>query len=438
VEVETALASLASEGVAMSGLFTPGAAETEWCERGLLARIHRYTVKRLREEIEPVTTQDFMRFLLRWQHVVPAERRQGRTRSTRSSVRCRDSKRRRPRGSPRCCRATDRLRLHVARRPVPVGTDRLATVDRAERDGHAQRRPDSHVANRAAAAANLTVVESSRQCVGRGGRDAERARAARADHLQQSGASFFDEIVEGVAMLRTEVEEALAELVANGVATSDSFAGLRALLTPSQKRKPFGNRRGRSALFGIEDAGRWALYKRPQATADGVSRHRDADTAAVEHVVHTLLRRYGVVFWRLLQREAPWLPPWRELLHVLRRLEARGDIRGGRFVAGVSGEQFALPDAVRALRETRRAEARGELIAVSGADPLNLVGVLLPGTKVPALAGNRIVYRDGLAVAALVSGEMRWLERLEPVQAAAAEEMLVRRRGGSPLLAYLR
>jgi len=439
VEVETALASLASEGVAMSGLFTPGAAETEWCERGLLARIHRYTVKRLREEIEPVTTQDFMRFLLRWQHVVPAERRQGPdaldaiigqmqgfeapaaawesevlpARMTDYDFTWLDDLCLSGRTVWRRLTAPSATATHSA---GPIRTSPIALLPRRT----------SPLWNRLA---NASVAEAAMLS----------ARAQRvADHLQQSGASFFDEIVEGVAMLRTEVEEALAELVANGVATSDSFAGLRALLTPSQKRKPFGNRRGRSALFGIEDAGRWALYRRPQATADGVSRHRDADTAAVEHVVHTLLRRYGVVFWRLLQREAPWLPPWRELLHVLRRLEARGDIRGGRFVAGVSGEQFALPDAVRALRETRRAEARGELIAVSGADPLNLVGVLLPGTKVPALAGNRIVYRDGLAVAALVSGEMRWLERLEPVQAAAAEEMLVRRRGGSPLLAYLR
>ena len=154
--------------------------------------------------------------------------------------------------------------------------------------------------------------------------------------------------------------------------------------------------------------------------------------------MHALLRRYGVVFWRMLQREAAWLPPWRELLRVLRRLEARGDIRGGRFVAGVSGEQFALPEAVQALRETRRTPTTGELIAVSGADPLNLVGVLLPGAKVPALTGNRVLYRDGAPVAALVGGEIQWFERLEGSDIATAEAMLIQRRIGSPLLAYLR
>jgi len=123
---------------------------------------------------------------------------------------------------------------------------------------------------------------------------------------------------------------------------------------------------------------------------------------------------------------------------VLRRLEARGDIRGGRFVAGISGEQFALPEAVQALRETRRAAMTGELIAVSGADPLNLVGVLLPGAKVPALTGNRVLYRDGAAVAALVGGEIRWFEPLEGSDAVSAESMLIQRRIGSPLLAYLR
>src|SRR5258705_1617964 len=194
---------------------------------------------------------------------------------------------------------------------------------------------------------------------------------------------------EGPGLLRTEVGDALAELGGFGLEGSDSFAGLRALLVPSAKRKPFGGgRRHRRALFGIEDAGRWTLCRRE---ALPVLRAGDESHAQVlEHVVHALLRRYGVIFWRMLQREAPWLPPWREMLRVLRRLEARGDIRGGRFVAGVSGEQFALPDAVRLLRETRRGEATGDLVAVSGADPLNLVGVLLPGGRIPALTGNRI------------------------------------------------
>jgi ATP-dependent Lhr-like helicase len=142
--------------------------------------------------------------------------------------------------------------------------------------------------------------------------------------------------------------------------------------------------------------------------------------------------------WRLLQREAAWLPPWRELLWVLRRLDARGDVRGGRFVAGITGEQFALPEAVQALRETRRTPHANVLVAVSAADPLNLVGLLLPGDRVPALAGNRIVYRDGAAIATLAGGEVRWLQAVPAGEMRAIDELLVRRHAGAPGLAYLR
>jgi ATP-dependent Lhr-like helicase len=275
-----------------------------------------------------------------------------------------------------------------------------------------------------------------------------RAQAV-ASYLRSEGASFFEEIVEGTGLLRTQVEDALAELVALGLVSSDSFAGLRALLTPSDKRKPFGaaRRHRRRAVFGIEDAGRWAPIKRAvpagSVNVDGSATFaRSADEPrqeTVEHIVHTLLRRYGVVFWRLLQREATWLPPWREMLRVLRRLEARGEIRGGRFVAGVSGEQFALPEAVGSLREVRRAPLSGVLVAVSGADPLNLVGIVVPGNKVPALTNNRVVFRDGVAIAALVGGEVQWMGQVEPGAARAeAENALIRRPIGSPLLAYVR
>jgi ATP-dependent Lhr-like helicase len=218
---------------------------------------------------------------------------------------------------------------------------------------------------------------------------------------------------------------------------------LRALLTPSDRRKPLGagKRRRRTALFGIEDAGRWALVRRPAQSrrdnsATAVSRGPDLEI--VDHIVDSLLRRYGVVFWRLLEREAAWLPPWRELLRVLRRLEARGEIRGGRFVAGISGEQFALPEAVDLMRETRRAPGSPAWISLSAADPLNLVGNIVPGPKVPAVTHNRVLYRNGTPVAALVAGEIQWIETLEPRERVEAESALVKRQTGSPLLAYLR
>ena len=175
---------------------------------------------------------------------------------------------------------------------------------------------------------------------------------------------------------------------------------------------------------------------RGAATLPGVD--DPAAPEADEQVAQILLRRYGVVFWRLLEREAAWLPPWRDMLRVLRRREARGELRGGRFVAGVSGEQFALPDAVALLRETRRADASGAFISVSGADPLNLAGIVLPGARVPALAGNRLLYRDGIVVATFIAGEVQWIAKLDPAEMRVAEDLLVRRLPGSPLLAYLR
>ncbi|MGB8435616.1 MAG: ATP-dependent DNA helicase, partial [Burkholderiales bacterium] len=261
------------------------------------------------------------------------------------------------------------------------------------------------------------------------------ARAAQvAELIATDGASFFAEIVEGTGLLRTEVEEALAELVARGVVNCDSFGGLRALLVPSDRRKPLAGhkRRRRTALFGIEDAGRWALVRRKTSSPPGqegwrAQRDGVVDGTHVEHIARTLLKRYGVVFWRLLAREAEWLPPWRELLRVYRRLEARGEIRGGRFVAGVTGEQYALPEVVGMLRGVRREEHTGTLVSLSGADPLNLVGVVTLGGRLPALTGNRTLYRDGVPIALLAAGEVRFLEPLAPNEEWSARNALLRR-----------
>ena len=174
--------------------------------------------------------------------------------------------------------------------------------------------------------------------------------------------------------------------------------------------------------FDIESGGRWAMINRMASQNGGA----EARGAAVEHAARTLLARYGVVFWRLLTQEPGWLPPWRDLLRVYRRLEARGEIRGGRFVAGFSGEQFALPDAVGLLREMRRRPASGEWVSLSGADPLNLIGILTPGQRLSALTANRVVYRDGLPVAALTGGKAQFLTELESADQWEAEKRLVR------------
>ena len=215
------------------------------------------------------------------------------------------------------------------------------------------------------------------------------------------GALFFHEIVAATGLLRTHVERALGELAGVGLVTADSFSGLRALLTPSEKRKSLsgGRASSRRSAYGVDTAGRWALL----ATESELTQE-----ARAEAIARGLLKRYGVVFRSLLARESR-LPTWRELVMVYRRLEARGEIRGGRFVGGFGGEQFALPDAVGRLRAVRKLDKAGELAVVSAADPLNLVGILTPDPRVTAIAQNRILFRDGVAIAAWEGGEVRRL-----------------------------
>ncbi|MBP8296909.1 MAG: ATP-dependent DNA helicase, partial [Burkholderiales bacterium] len=243
------------------------------------------------------------------------------------------------------------------------------------------------------------------------------------DYLTRHGASFFDELLGGAGLLRSQLEEALGELVAVGLVTSDSFMGLRALLLPSDERNTSARRarRGRRGLLGIDDAGRWSLTRRAELASTA-----KPPQEAVEHIAWTLLKRYGVVCWRMLEREAAWLPPWRDLLRVYHRLEARGEIRGGRFIAGLSGEQFALPDAVGLLRKVRKHPADGALVAICGADPLNLLGSVIPGGKVPALTGARILFRDGVPIATLIAREVNYLEKLGPGEEWAMKKLLLR------------
>jgi ATP-dependent Lhr-like helicase len=171
----------------------------------------------------------------------------------------------------------------------------------------------------------------------------------------------------------------------------------------------------------VAEAGRWARVRRAGDTLPD-------SQAATEHAARVLLERYGVVFRRLLEREPSWLPPWYELLKVYRRWEARGEIRGGRFVAGFAGEQYALPEAVERLRAARNRPRTGTLISLSAADPLNLAGILTPGGRVPATASNRLLLRDGLPIAVHVAGETHFLEPLAPQAEWTARNTLLRTR----------
>ena len=464
-DVEVVLIRLQSEGYVMQGRFTAHASETEWCERHLLARIHRYTLGRLRREIEPVSRRELMRFLFDWQHVSAATRLSGSDalHATLSQLE----------GFEAAAGAWESEIL-----PARIANYSISWLDdlcRAGRIGWSRLRASgSHGGRSGGPVRSTPIVLLSRRSMAvwtsiaasddaQGTLLSSRAQAV-ADALQAQGALFFDELMSATRLLRTEMEDALGELVAAGRVSADSFAGMRALLLPAAKRDAHRQRRmRRHALNGIEDAGRWSLVrpasllpageKMPDRADEGrvlaeshateqallpASSKRDPSpqpspyrgegerSEAIEHIARTLLRRYGVVFWKLLEREAPWLPPWRELRRVYQRLEARGEIRGGRFVEGLVGEQFALPEAIAPLRAVRHREETHELVCLSGCDPLNLVGTVLVGDKVPALAGSRVLYRDGMAIAALIGGKVVPLIELSAADTPIAKHALLR------------
>jgi len=258
-------------------------------------------------------------------------------------------------------------------------------------------------------------------------------------YLSSRGASFFTDIAENTKLLRSQVEESLGELVANGVVVSDSFSGLRALLTPgSKKTQAAARRKQRQPVYDMASAGRWSILQRANSETEPISTssQKTFDSETTEEVGWVLLKRYGVVFKRLLEREGISIP-WRVLLRVYHRLEARGEIRGGRFVAGISGEQFALPDAVGMLRAIRRQGPQESLISVSAADPLNVVGIITPGNRITAHTGNRILYQDGAPIAALESGETRFIVELSRAMEWKAKAALVRKATLPQLRSYL-
>lgn len=421
--IEIALGALEAEGFVLRGQFTPGVVELEWCERRLLARIHRYTIRSLRAEIEPVASADFMRFLLDWQGLTRTPRPEG-VASLNSVI-----------------EQLEGYEVPAVAWEGDVLPARLQDYDGAWLDslclsGRALwarlDRPASATAGpvRATPIALLTrknwpLWQSLRPLDGQQAPLSANAQAM-ADYLQQHGASFFDELMHGTGLLRAQTESTLAELVAAGRLSADSFGGLRALLMPLQRKRKLAARGRRAALFGLEEAGRWSLVHRAGASTAAAAAGSAEQAELSESVAWLLLRRYGVVFRRLLAREAPWLPPWHVLLRAYRRLEAQGHIRGGRFVAGVSGEQYALPDAVGALRSVRKRERDGALVSLSAADPLNLAGIVTPGSRVAALAGNRLLLADGVPIATYVGGEVQFLSPLAPPEQWQARNALLR------------
>jgi len=428
--IEHGLLGLQRDGSAMHGHYSPDAAGPEWCERHLLARIHRYTLGRLRREIEPVEPRDFARFLFDWQRVAADARASGPAALAEVLAQLEGYE------APAALWEAEILAARVDDY-APHWLDALTSAGRSV--WARLRAPAGDGAGSGASLRSAPIVLLPRPVAGLWSTlsDATRDDAALgwrarrvAEFLAARGASFFDEIERGCRLLRAEVEEALAELVVHGRVTCDSFAGLRALLVPASKRGAPATRGRRAPLSGMADAGRWALINTAPAAvpalpdpAPPAAPAEDA-AAAAEHVARVLLRRYGVVCWRLLEREAPWLPPWRELVRIYQRLEARGEVRGGRFIAGLTGEQFALPEAIASLRQVRRRAPDGECISLAAADPANLLGTLLPGSRAPRTAGTRVAYRDGLPLATSIAGQIEFLHEIDPAQRQAVTRSL--------------
>ena len=402
------LAQLEAYGEIMRGQFTPtlspDAAE-EYCDRRLLARIHRYTIARLRAEIEPVTVQHYVRFLLRWQHLTPDTRLAGKAgvRAVIEQLQGFEAPAaawERDLIAPRVadyreawldelCLAGDlawaRLTPRAARR-APTKTTPIALVLRRDFRAllAAVRRPAPLPPSRGRSAPE-PPPDAAEQLIAEGGAASQILRL-----LNDRGALFFDELVDGTRRLATDVEGGLRELVASGLAHADGFQGLRQLIRPNRRaRRPrYG---GGGVFIGEGPAGRWAAL--PPTIAD----HTDplAAEQQAERIARILLQRYGVVSRELATRESLTLQ-WRDVLRALRRLEARGEIRGGRFIQGLLGEQFALPAAIDQLRAVRRQPAAGEHITIAASDPCNLVGILLPGQRVPARLGTSLTLIDGV------------------------------------------
>jgi len=389
-DIDKALLRLESSGVVLRGKFTdPASEQTEWCERRLLARIHRLTLGQLRKEIQSVTPAQFMNWLLRWQHVAPGTQLLG-ERGTLETVRQmqgfeapansweREILKRRiadfdPKVLDQLCLTGavgwGRLSPHPAtletftngkRRVIPTSVAPITFFVREDADWMIPRRQSGEVTGLSADAATVLLF------------------------LRERGASFFADIARGTGKLKSEVETALWELVAAGLLTADGFDNLRALIDPKRRS---GQGSGRS-LRPRHSAGRWSLLYSDEIQDRG---------RALEAVCWMLLRRYGIVFRELLTRETI-LPKWRELLITFRRLEDRGEVRGGRFVSGFLGEQFALPVAVQSLRAMRNQQPSGEILTVSAADPLNLSGVIVPGERIPANSARVAAFRDGVGV----------------------------------------
>lgn len=394
-EINKALLQLEGTGAILRGHFHDDVGEeVEWCERRLLARIHRMTLGTLRKEIQPVTAAQFMNWLLRWHHMAPGTQLLGergtlealhQLQAFEAPANAWESQLLSRRVAGYSSDALDRLCLTGA-----VGWGRLSPHPALLQEANER---DHRVVPSSVAPVTFFVRDDAEWMHGAHRSIPAPERLGLSDpalgvlaFLRERGASFFPDIVRQTKRTKAEVETALWELVAAGLITADGFDNLRSLIDRKRGRTPHLTRASRAGA----NTGRWCLLF-PSDKSD--------DRNDAEAVCRVLLKRYGVVFRELLARES-FDQSWRELLIALRRLEDRGEVRGGRFVSGFLGEQFALPVAVESLRASRLLPPSGQVITVSAADPLNLVGIIVPGPRVPAISTKIVSYRDGVPLLA--------------------------------------
>jgi ATP-dependent Lhr-like helicase len=421
-KITAALIALESAGIVMRGRFTQQAASAnneEWCDRVLLARIHRLTLGRMRKEIEPVSAAEFMNFLLAWQHAVPGKQLRGRDGVLEVIEQLQGLELPAPAWEQHVLPARvehydpgDLEHLCLA---GVVAWGRLRTEGKSPEPAAQRGVKRSKVRRLLAPARNAPISFLLRDEL-EAFLEVQTLRFDQIEtlspmalevacYLERHGASFLTDIARGTGLLKVKVEEALWQLVAHGLASGDGIAGLRVLLTPERKRVE--RRRGFRVISGGRSAerampvGRWSLWRQNFGAEFKAE-------AIVERRARQLLQRYGIVFRELLARESS-MPPWRSLLAIYRQQEARGEIRGGRFVNGFVGEQFALPTAVETLRAERGAEehrAVGPVVILSAADPLNLVGIVSSGARLSPYSGQSIAYRAGIPIEVGLIGEL--------------------------------
>lgn len=431
-EIQQALLKLENEGFVFRGKFT-GPENEEWCERRLLARIHRYTIKKLRSEIQPVSSADYMRFIFRWHQLEKGNLAQGPTGLEHILQKLEGYE------APAVAWESDILPARIAdydyqwldllcvAGKISWGRFRVATTQVKDKKATSPIRttPVTFVGRN-----KLNVWKNSGAVPTETNELNLSAKAMQIyEVLEKQGASFFDDLVYRTKLFPSQAEDALGELIGAGLITSDSFTGLRALLVPD-KYKTNGSHARDLEIFSMNYAGRWSLL---QYEHSNDHQHQQEN---IETIAWALLRRYGILFRKLAEREN-LAPPWRDLVRVLRTLEARGQIRGGRFVEGYYGEQFGLPEAIVELRNVKKENKQDVLISISAADPLNLTGIMTPGRRIPAYSGNRILYRDGVPVAVREANEIQFLVEPEAEKKWALQNALIQHEVAPRLRKYL-